>query len=89
MAEKTVKRTPVISPSLLWEYNLQTFDYEKSVKVVVERVIERGTLADWREMFRYYGKDEILRVARSSKQLSAKDKNFAEIFLGSPLVYAS
>ncbi len=37
-----------ISKYLLWEFNLNTFDFERSKKLVIERVIQRGTLDDWR-----------------------------------------
>ena len=31
-----------ISPALLWEYDLQRFDWHRSRRLVVQRVIERG-----------------------------------------------
>ena len=37
-----------VSPSLLWEYDLSDFDWWKSRKVVVQRVLERGVPALWR-----------------------------------------
>lgn len=80
---------PDISRHLLWEYDLNTFNYDRSKRVVIERVIERGTLKDWREIVRYFGKNEILNIARLSKQLSKRDKRFAEIFVHSSLIHAS
>lgn len=77
-----------ISPHLLWEYDLSTFDYDRSKSVVIERVIERGNLKDWQEIKRYYGVTEILKVAKSSKQLSKKDKDFTEIFVHSGFLHA-
>jgi hypothetical protein len=35
------------SPHLLWEYDLTTFDYDKSKAIIIERVIQRGNLKDW------------------------------------------
>lgn len=83
-----VKDQPDISRHLLWEYDLETFDYDRSKRVVIERVIERGTLDDWREIYRYFGEEQILAVARASKQLSAKDKGFTKIFVNSSLIHA-
>ena len=68
---------------LLWEYDLQKFNYKKSFFIVIERVIERGTLEQWREVQLFYGKEKILEVARQSKQLSIRDKQFTEIFVNS------
>lgn len=39
---KTYTGDSSISPSLLWEYDLSHFDWWKSRKIVVQRVIERG-----------------------------------------------
>ncbi len=33
-----------VSPSLLWEYDLAHFDWQRSRKIVVQRIIERGWL---------------------------------------------
>ncbi len=46
----------IINTALLWEYDLETFNYEKSYKIVIERVLERGNLDRWCEMVRLYGK---------------------------------
>lgn len=80
---------PEISKHLLWEYDLETFNYDRSRRVVIERVIERGTLVDWREIYRYFGKEIILNIAKSSRQLSERDKSFTEIFVNSSLIYAT
>ena len=78
-----------ISRHLLWEFNLQTFDFEKSKSIVIERVVERGSLQDWRAIYKAYGADVILEVVRSSKQLSKKDKGFTSIFISSSLLHAA
>ena len=53
------QRPHIINSSLLWEYDLETFNYEKSYKIVIERVLERGNLEEWREMVRLYKKEQI------------------------------
>ncbi|HQU61047.1 MAG: hypothetical protein KDD02_21115 [Phaeodactylibacter sp.] len=89
MSRQPDQNIPLISPHLLWEYDLSSFDFDKSKRIVIERVIERGTLEDWREMIRYYGEEKVLLTARQSKQLSEKDKGFTEIFIHSTLLYAA
>ena len=44
-----------VNPGLLWEYRMDTFDWQKSRRVVVERVISMGRLADWYGAFDLYG----------------------------------
>lgn len=78
-----------ISPHLLWEYSMESFDFRRSRKVVIERIVQRGNIQDWRIMMDYYSKTDILNVVRNSRQLSKKDKSFTEIFVDSPLAHAA
>ena len=80
---------PHIAAHLLWEYDLGSFDFNASRNLVIERVIERGSLEDWRAIFEYYGKETIKEVALSSKQLSPKDRKFTIVFLDSTLIHAA
>ena len=50
-----IQENSSISPSLLWEYDLSHFDWWKSRKIVVQRVIERGWLKDFYAAFNLYG----------------------------------
>ena len=52
---KTYTGEVSISPSLLWEYDLSCFDWWKSRKIVVQRIIERGWLKDFYAAFKLYG----------------------------------
>ena len=78
-----------ISPHLLWEYSMESFDFLKSKKLVIERIVQRGNIQDWRIMMDYYSKADILKTVRNSRQLSKKDKSFTEIFVDSPLAHAT
>ena len=82
---KTGLKLP-LSPHLLWEYDQAAFDFDRSKKIVIERVIERGNLQDWRIMVHYYGKGEVLRISRKSRTLSERDRRFTELFLPSKLL---
>lgn len=74
---------PNIRPHLLWEYDLETFNWRKSYKIVIERVIQRGTLEDWNEIMTFYSADQINETIEWSKQLDSRDKNFARLFVKS------
>lgn len=71
--------------NLFWEYDLKNFDCDKSYFIVIERIIERGTVEQWRMMQQYYGKEKVLEVAEKSKQLSQRDRQFARLFVNSSL----
>ncbi len=73
----------IINAALLWEYDLDTFNYVKSYKIVIERVLERDTLEEWREMVRFYTEKQILETIEWSSQLEKRDKDFSKLFLTS------
>lgn len=89
MTTDTRHLKPSIPAHLLWEYDVALFDFDRSRRIVIERVIERGGITEWQEIVRYYGVDTILEIARASKQLSQKDKAFTEIFVYSNLLYVA
>jgi hypothetical protein len=84
----TKSEKPSIPKFLLWEYDLATFNYDKSYKIVIERVLQMGTLEDWKEMIRYYSNDKILETIKWSAQLDKRDKDFSTFFLKSDMLYA-
>lgn len=83
------KRPNIINQALLWEYDLDTFNYKKSYKIVIERVLERGTLEEWREMVNLYTKEQILETIEWSAQLDKRDKEFSRFFLTSEFLNAA
>ncbi len=86
--EKT-KVKPEIRTSLLWEYDLDTFNWVRSYKIVIERVIQRGDLKDWQEMYHFYSHEKILETVDWSKQLDQRDKDFTRQFLTSDLLHVA
>lgn len=66
-----------ISPTLLWEYDLDTFDWEKSKRLVVQRIIERGRLEDFAAGIKLYGGIEAFReIIKEVRHLGPKDMTF-------------
>ena len=58
---KDNKGRNTVSPTLLWEYDLTHFDWQRSRKIVVQRIIERGWLKDYFAAFDLYGGRRIPR----------------------------
>lgn len=83
------KRPNIINPALLWEYDLETFNYDKSYKIVIERVLQMGNLEEWRNMVNYYSKEQILETIEWSAQLEKRDKDFSRFFLNSGFLHAA
>jgi len=78
-----------IRSSLLWEYNLETFNWGRSYKIVIERVVQRGDLNEWRSVYKFYGPEKILKTIEWSKQLDKRGKDFTRLFLKSDLLHAA
>lgn len=82
-------RPYIINPALLWEYDNDTFNYDKSYKIVIERVLQMGNLEEWRNMINYYSRKQILETIEWSAQLDDRDKEFSRFFLNSGFLHAA
>lgn len=68
-----------ISPTLLWEYNIKDPDWDwwRSRKIVVQRVIERGWLPDFYAAINMYGGIEAFKkIIKEVPVLSERDMAF-------------
>jgi hypothetical protein len=83
------KKPHIINPALLWEYDLETFDYKKSYKIVIERILQMGNLEEWKNMVRFYSTEQILETIEWSAQLDKRDKEFSKFFLTSEFLHAA
>ena len=55
-----MKKRPDIPARLLWEYDYDTFNFDRSYKIVIERVLQLGDLHQWREIIKHYSRQQIL-----------------------------
>lgn len=66
-----------ISTSLLWEYDINTFDWNAMQSIVVQRVIERGWMDDFYAAIRIYkGINNFKNIIKQIPVLSDKDAQF-------------
>lgn len=89
MENSKAPKPKIVNSCLLWEYDLDTFNYIKSYKIVIERVLERGSLEEWREMVQVYTREQILETIDWSAQLNKHDKEFSRFFLNSSFLNAA
>ena len=74
---KKYKNLGSLSPTLLWEYDHSDFDWWKSRKIVVQRILERGWLKDFYAAFNIYGGIEGFReIVKEVPYLSPRDIDF-------------
>jgi hypothetical protein len=60
---KKARKKPEFSPVLFWDTNIETIDYDREIRFVLERVFERGIENDEKEALRYYGINKIKKTA--------------------------
>lgn len=66
----------VIRPSLLWEYDLNNFDWIAMRGIVVQRVLERGRMDDYYAMLNLYGWEGVREAMRTIPYMNRKNMNF-------------
>jgi len=71
-----------ISPTILWEYDLSRFDWQKMCRIVVLRVLQYGTKEDWYAMLNLYsGKKKVADIVRQIRNILIRDACYAAIVL--------
>jgi hypothetical protein len=59
------KSKPNLHKRLFWELDYEHLDWQKNAEIVVERVVERGTLEEWLEMVNFYGRKKVLSILKN------------------------
>jgi hypothetical protein len=81
---RTNKKTntpPVqLSSVLFWDVNKDEIEWKSDEKWIVERVIEFGTLDDFREIIAFYGYETVKNILLKSTRLSARDLHFCSVY---------
>ena len=62
--------------NLFWDVRLKDFDPEKNKKFIIERILLRGDLDDFKWAIDFYGKKDIKEIFLKSKKLDFKSQNF-------------
>jgi hypothetical protein len=77
--EKKIEGNPQVSSHLLWDINPAEIDWYAMKKLIVQRVLERGTVEDFYAIFRLYGGIEGVReiIKEIPAVLSPRDETFA------------
>ena len=75
----------IINPVLLWEFDVNHFDYQGMRNGVVQRVIERGWPNDWWVALNLYGEQGVRDAIKSLPYLNDKDMHFVSYIFQIPL----
>jgi len=59
----------IIKKYLFWDIRFEDLDFAKRRKFVIERVFERGNDTQIKEIIRFYGKDECIKIIAEARVL--------------------
>lgn len=74
-----------LNPRLFWDSNPEAIDHELHVRHVVERVVTRGTLEDWRAILKHYGHKRVGTEALQIRSLDERSLHFLSAFFETPI----
>ncbi len=67
-------------PSLFWDINSKAIDMDNHARFIIERIVTRGTWADWQSLVKIYGKQKILAETMKIRSLDQKSFNFLIVY---------
>ena len=74
-----------IPSSLFWDIDISKLDWNRHKQLIVERVIQRGTLSAIKEVTEHYGIRELKSIIRQIPYLEKRDIAFVNIYFDIPL----
>lgn len=66
-----------VRQSLLWEFDLDRFNWQTMRDIVVQRVLERGRMDDFYAILNMYGEEGVKAALKAIPYMSDKNMNFA------------
>jgi len=74
-----------LSNRLFWDVNTSLLDWEKDIQLIVLRVVERGTIEEWRTIIRKYGLPKIVATAKKIRSMDVLSVNFLAQISDTPI----
>ena len=74
-----------LSNRLFWDVDSSSLDWEKDMPLIVFRVVERGTIEEWRTILRKYGLNKIVATAKKIRSMDLMAVNFLAQISDTPI----
>ena len=79
------KIKPLFNKRIFWDVVFENIDYDEKANFVIERVFERGDVADIRNCRRYYGDEKVTTALLNAKFLPEITMYLASAVIDRPL----
>ena len=80
-----MKVAEAFEKNIFWDVKMETLDWNKHSRFIIERVLTRGLTKDVKTIFSLYTKDQIKSAVLKSSILDSKTANYMSIYLSIPL----
>ena len=79
---KTYKKETyhLLQSSLFWDININDIDIDLNARFIIERVISRGTLKNWKTILAFYGGNRVRNEVVSIRSLDPKSLSYLSVF---------
>jgi hypothetical protein len=74
-----------LTRSLFWDVDYDTVDLDAHAPFIVERVLNRGHMEDFRAILKHYGNEKLKEIALRIRYLDKKALSFCVAFFGEPI----
>ncbi len=73
-----------LNKNLFWDVDINTLDFEKHARFIIQRVLLKGDLPDWHELKRIYGIERIKNESLQIRYLDKKTLNLLSLIFNIP-----
>ena len=74
----------LLSKHLFWDVDISDIDEQKHKKFIVKKVLQYGNFDDWKIIVKFYGKETIIQVSKTIRDLDAKTLSFLSTYSDLP-----
>ncbi len=70
--------------SLFWDVDIDSADLEKNARHIINRILLRGNINDWKQLKKFYGLDRIKEEVLKMRFLDKRTLNFCSFYFNIP-----
>ena len=70
----------ILQSSLFWDTDIHHIDTDGNARFIIERVVTRGTIKDWKNILAFYGNDRVREEVLSIRSLDPKSLAYLSVY---------
>jgi hypothetical protein len=74
----------ILSKVLFWDVSFETIDWQLKAAYVIERVVNYGSVQDWKTIKQYYGMERIRVITLQVRDLAPQTLSFLSCIFNIP-----